>query len=149
VAIRGGPQRDSSLIARILRRGEVVVCASPEYLAGHGRPSAIADPANHDLVTIAHPVSEQLLGFDTEWLQRQSWLIVDEWGVLRRALIDGLGIGILPQFALLDDFDKGRLERILPELGLPDALQAVYPSRHHLSRKVRVFVDYLADKLAH
>ena len=148
VAIRGGPQSDASLIARTLVRGDLVVCASPGYLNSRGRPARLSDLANHDLVTIPHPVSEQLLGLDAQALQKRSWLVANEWGVLGRAIVDGLGIGLLPELAFRVDFEGGRLERILPEVGVSDALYAVYPSRHHLSRKVRVFVDFLVERLA-
>jgi DNA-binding transcriptional LysR family regulator len=46
------------------------------------------------------------------------------------------------------DFEAGRLERMLPDFAFKDGLYAVYPSRHLLSRKVRVFVDFLVQKLS-
>jgi DNA-binding transcriptional LysR family regulator len=47
-----------------------------------------------------------------------------------------------------DDLRTGRLEHVLPGYGIDrGGLYAVYPSRHHLSPKVRVFVDYLCEKL--
>jgi DNA-binding transcriptional LysR family regulator len=67
---------------------------------------------------------------------------------LRRALVDGLGIGLLPLELWQADFEAGRLERVLPDFAFKDGLYAVYPSRHHLSRKVRVFVDFLVQKLS-
>jgi DNA-binding transcriptional LysR family regulator len=46
------------------------------------------------------------------------------------------------------DLAGGRLVRVLPEYGLTGGIYAVYPSRHHLSPKVRVFVDFMVRRLA-
>jgi DNA-binding transcriptional LysR family regulator len=149
VALRGGPQADASLVARLLQRVELVICASPDYLKARGRPTSVAELAGHDVIMMQHPACAQLLGSDgPSPLQAGWWLVANEWGVLRRALVEGLGIGLLPQQLWQADIESGRLERILPDVGLMDGLYAVYPSRHHLSRKVRVFVDYLSEKIS-
>lgn len=148
VAIRGGPQSDASLIARQLRCVHLVMCASPDYLNRRGRPLDIAELESHDTVMMPLPAEHQLLASQSRRPPSITpWLVANEWGLLRRALIDGLGIGLLPLELWQADFDERRLERVLPDLGFTDGLYAVYPSRQHLSHKVRVFVDFLAEKL--
>lgn len=149
VAIRGGPQTDASLVARQLRPLHLVLCASSGYLNRRGRPVSLAELENHDTAMMPLPAAYQLAGSQsTTPPSITPWLVANEWGFLRRALVDGLGIGFLPVELWQADFDAGRLERVLPEIGFTDGLYAVYPSRHHLSRKVRVFVDFLVERLA-
>lgn len=75
-------------------------------------------------------------------------LVANEWGVLQRALVDGLGIGPLVKQLARADLERGRLEQVLPEYTLDGGgLYAIYPSRHHLSGKVRAFVDFMVEKI--
>jgi DNA-binding transcriptional LysR family regulator len=78
----------------------------------------------------------------------EPWLVANEWGVLLRALIDGLGIGPMIDIGAGDPIGRGELSRVLPEYRVrAGGLYAVYPSRHHLSLKVRVFVDFVSERL--
>ncbi len=59
---------------------------------------------------------------------------------LRRAALEGVGIGLLPGFLVRDDLDDGRLVRLLPKYRpIELSMNAIYPHRHHLSAKVRTF----------
>ena len=61
-----------------------------------------------------------------------------------------LGVVIEPDFIVSPEVRSGALVRILPEYALPlSPIAAVYPSRRHLSAKVRTFVDFLAERFAH
>jgi len=82
-------------------------------------------------------------------LELDAWLVSNEFGVLRRAALDGLGIALLLEPLTREDFREKRLVPVLPAYRLDGGgLFAVYPSAHHLSPKVRVFIDFLAEKLA-
>ena len=62
---------------------------------------------------------------------------------------EGAGIGLLPGFLVSDDLDAGRLVRLLPEYRPVElSMNAVYPHRHHLSAKVRTFIDMLVHHSA-
>ena len=72
-------------------------------------------------------------------------LISNSGETLRRAALQGVGILLAPGFLIADDLDQGRLIRLLPEYRPVEfAMNAVYPHRHHLSAKVRSFIDLLA-----
>lgn len=74
--------------------------------------------------------------------------MADEWGLLRRVTLDGLGIAMSIIHLVQRHFDAGILEGVLPEYGLRRGLfYALVPSRDHRSPKVRVFLDSVADKL--
>ena len=72
-------------------------------------------------------------------------LITNSGETLRRAALEGVGIVLAPGFLLHDDLESGRLVRLLPEYRPVEfSMNAVYPHRHHLSAKVRTFIDRLA-----
>jgi len=67
----------------------------------------------------------------------------------RSAALAGLGVIWQPTFLIGDDLRAGRLVEVLPNHHVaPTDVLAVYPSRRHLSAKVRVMIDFLADALA-
>jgi DNA-binding transcriptional LysR family regulator len=69
--------------------------------------------------------------------------------MLLLAAREGTGIAFLPDHLASDDVAAGRLVRLLPdELDYSTMLYAVYPSRRHLSAKVRTFIDFLAASFA-
>ena len=71
-------------------------------------------------------------------------LISNSGETLRAAALQGLGIFLTPGFLIAGDLEAGRLVRILPEYRAVEfAMNAVYPHRHHLSAKVRSFIDLL------
>jgi DNA-binding transcriptional LysR family regulator len=152
VALRGGELRDEGFVSRKLASSEVGLCASPDYLARRGRPVALEELARHDGVLMPFQPGDatwRLKGPDgMVAVPLPPWLVVNEWGVLRRAMLDGLGIGPMVLSSVAADLAQGRLARVLPEYGLTGGIYAVYPSRHHLSPKVRVFVDFMVRRLA-
>ena len=67
--------------------------------------------------------------------------------VMATAVRKGLGIDLMPTFFCCDDLKSGLLEMALQDFeDDPISVYAVYPHRRHLSTKVRVFVDFLADR---
>ena len=64
------------------------------------------------------------------------------------ALVDGLGIGVLPDFIIREHLAAGRLERVLPEWSMPvSALHWVTPPGGPKPARVEVLAEYLAKKL--
>ena len=64
-------------------------------------------------------------------------------------LEDSLGLTLIPAFYVAADLRAGRLQEVLADHEIKrSAMYAVYPSREHLSHKVRVFVDLLASMAA-
>jgi DNA-binding transcriptional LysR family regulator len=151
VALRGGSLPDSSLVSRKLSASELLLVASPDYLDRRGRPESLAELLEHDAVSMPFPRQGFMIDGPNgpEPFRLDPWLIANEWGFLRRALLDGMGIGPSIIQSVHEDLTAGRLERVLPQYGLRrGGLYAVYPSRHHLSPKVRVFVDFVAERVA-
>ena len=71
-------------------------------------------------------------------------LVSNSGDTLRRAALEGIGVFLAPGFLVRDDLENGRLVRLLPEYRPVElSMNAVYPHRHHLSAKVRTFIDML------
>ena len=152
VALRGGKLQGAGFVSRKLAGSDVQLCASPAYLERRGRPRALADLAEHDGVVmhLREGASWRLQGPGgaIETLPLRPWLVANEWGVLRQAMLDGLGIGPMVVPLVREQLADGSLEIVLPEYAQPGGgLYAIYPSRNHLSPKVRVFVDFVAERL--
>jgi DNA-binding transcriptional LysR family regulator len=147
VAIRAGTLKDSSLIARRISTRKLLTCASPEYLLRNGTPSSIHSLTNHNC----------LLGTLDSWRFRengrnQDLRVSGNWRSnngrsLLRAARAGLGLVQLPSFYLDQDIVDGALLPVLEDYNPTDTgVWAVYPHNRHLSAKVRLFVNFLADR---
>src|SRR5436190_18853818 len=65
--------------------------------------------------------------------------------MLAALAVAGVGITLEPDFIVAPDVRAGRLVRLLPDYAPPSiSINAAYPSRRHLSAKVRTFIDFLA-----
>ncbi|MGM0559591.1 MAG: LysR family transcriptional regulator [Pseudomonadota bacterium] len=151
MAIRIGVLSDSSLIARRLAPNRRVLCAAPSYLEEQGAPQSPEALAAHSCLLYSYQASGdswRLIGPDGERRIRVSGrLRLNNGEAIRAAAVAGLGIAYLPTFIAGTDLQAGRLVPILPDWmddGL-GAVHAVYPAGRHLSPKVRVFIDFLAE----
>jgi DNA-binding transcriptional LysR family regulator len=143
----------SSLIARRLAEIDQVICASPAYLERRGMPRSLAELHDHDCLayTLAdNPGSWHLRGPDGEIsITIPSKLSANNSIMLRDMMLNGMGIGALPSFIAKQFLESGELVPVLPDHTFPQRhVYAVYPTGRHLQRKVRAFLDFLADNLA-
>jgi len=150
IAIRLIPPPDSSLIVRSLATWRHVLCCSPAYLEKHGPLRQLTELSDYNCVRhVLYPFEDEWRFVDrkgTPASVRVSGNLISNSGeTLRRAALQGVGILLAPGFLIADDLDQGRLIRLLPEYRPVEfAMNAVYPHRHHLSAKVRSFIDLLA-----
>jgi DNA-binding transcriptional LysR family regulator len=152
LAVRVGSLPQSDLIARKIGAVYSFVCAAPGYLARFGTPATPADLPAHACLgyTLTGTGAEwRLEGPNgTEAVPISGPIRADNGDMLRLAAVHGAGIILQPQFIVGDDLAAGRLVRVLPEWQSSEfGVYAVYPSRKHLSAKVRTFVDLLAARL--
>jgi DNA-binding transcriptional LysR family regulator len=152
VAIRIGPLSDSSLLVR--RVGEVrrVLVASPGYLARRGTPAKPADLASHDTIfgTGSSGSLEWRFGPRGRPVVRLSpRLLVNEVEAQLAAARGGQGIARVLSYQVFDDFEAGRLVRLLRSFEpSPLPVQLVHVSRAHVQPKVRAFLDLAAEQLS-
>ncbi len=149
LSIRLTPPPDSSLVIRSLATWRHILCCSPAYLEKRGRPRQLSDLANHNCLRhVLYPYEDEWHFVDRKGapvLVRVSGnLITNSGEMLRTATLEGAGICLAAGFLVADDVKSGRLVRLLPEYRPVEfAMNAVYPHRHHLSAKVRSFIDLL------
>ncbi|NRA61020.1 MAG: LysR family transcriptional regulator [Psychrobium sp.] len=149
LAIRLGKLGDSSMMAKKLGKRTNFVCASPAYLKIHGIAHSLSELNKHSC----------LLGTLDYWHFRESGRDknVRVTGKLRYnsgfglvdAALKGLGIVQLPDYYVQQHLQSGELVSILDNYREPEeGIWAVYPHNRHLSPKIRLLVDFLAEKLA-
>lgn len=151
MALRIGHLSDSSLVARRLAPARVAVCASPAYLEKWGVPRTPDELKRHNCLGYAYseyPETWRFTGRDGEHaIQISGNMRANNGEVLRAAALDGLGVVMQPTFIIGDDIKAGLLQAVLPNFApMEFSIYAVYPSRRHLSTKVRMFVDFLTGR---
>jgi DNA-binding transcriptional LysR family regulator len=150
LAIRLTPPPDSSLIVRSLATWRHVLCCSPGYLERQGRPAQLSELTAHNCLRhLLYPYEDGWRFVDRKGVpasvQVSGNLVSNSGETLRMAGLQGVGILLAPGFLIADDLESGRLIRLLPEYRPVEfAMNVVYPHRHHLSAKVRSFIDLLA-----
>ncbi len=145
---------DSNITIRRLAETRRLLAASPSYLARHGTPRTLEELMQHKLLIYTHahtPNDLRLRKGDEERVVTVTSLLDSNDGqVLRAAALDGLGILVQPSYILHDDIVAGRLVPVLEDWDLPRLnINLAYPSRKHLSAKVRTFIDFMAEHFAH
>jgi DNA-binding transcriptional LysR family regulator len=154
LAIRLTPQADSSLIIRSLATWQHVLCCSPAYLEKHGPPQQLSDLTDHNCVRHAlYPFGDDWHFLDPKGapvsVRVSGNLITNSGETLRLAALQGISIALAAGFLIGDDLQTGRLVRLLPDYRpAENTVNAVYPHRHHLSAKVRSFIDLLVRRSA-
>jgi len=137
----------SSLVARRLAYSDLILCASPAYLAGKPAPTSPAELSTHQLLASSSWLDNRLYreGDEVEVVQwPQPALSCNTQDVLRASAVAGMGIAILPSYVASESLRLGELVRVLPEwrAGRLD-LCLVFPSRRFLSAKVRGAADFI------
>lgn len=149
--VRAGAPADSGLVARRLGEMPVINCASPRYLQEHGRPRTLADLDRHYLVHYTPTLGQKPDGWEyqdgDEWRERpmRGLIAVNSAEAYVAACLAGLGMIQTPRNSLESDLESGRLVEVLPRhRARPMPVTILYPHRRHLSRRVQVFMDWLA-----
>ncbi len=154
-AVWSGELEDSTLIARRVGLLYFGTCASPAYLAAHGQPRHPDDLASHRCINHFSPRTGKI--FDWVFAKNgariqtslRGHVALDDENSYLAAAEAGLGVAQIPAFVLKEALERGTLELVLgdwfPE---PAPLHVVYPQNRHLSSKIRVFVDWVAELFA-
>jgi len=155
LAIRIGRVGSEGLVARRLGQVKLMLAAAPSYLRANRAPRAPADLTAHRALTYAYAAAPhvwRLIGPDGAWqdVRVAGPLFANSDELLIASAAAGLGLVMAPQFMLEPELSAGHLVRVLPDYEGPVLdMWAVYPSRRHLSAKVRLFVDHLVESFSH
>ncbi|MGV3726711.1 LysR family transcriptional regulator [Hydrogenophaga sp.] len=150
VAIRNREyEPDSNITIRRLAGTRRILVAAPAYLSKHGVPREIEDLHRHKLLIYTHANNPNELRFtrgdEQKTINVKGLLESNDGQILRAAALDGMGILVQPSYIVYDDVVAGRLVPMLDDWDLPRlTVNLAYPSRKHLSAKVRTFIDFMA-----
>ncbi|MEW9583611.1 LysR family transcriptional regulator [Paraburkholderia sp. DGU8] len=150
--VRVGALQDSSLVARRIGLFEGVTCAAPDYIERAGVPASLEDLENHKAVNYFSSRTGRTIdwaflvdGKEVE-VKMKSIVSVNDADAYVTCGLEGFGLIQPARFMVLPHLRAGQLVEVLPELKpLPMPISAVYPHSRHLSPKVRVFVDWIAE----
>lgn len=151
VAIRISQSLTSQVVARKIMPIEMILCASPDYLARKGTPKTPEEIAEHETLSYSYLSTGDNWHFvdknQTEVTVRiQSTVHASNGDLLTALGLSGNGIIIQPVFIVAKHIAEGKLVPLLPEWHMGEFyLYAVYLSRKHLSAKIRAFIDHLAE----
>jgi DNA-binding transcriptional LysR family regulator len=154
--VRAGEITDQSLIARRIGEFGFVFCAAPSYLAQHGMPKHPAElEGNHFMVgyfssSTGRPFPLLVSRGDEQLeIEGRTIIAVNDGNAYLAAGLAGLGVMALPHFMVQQHLDAGALVPVLSEWSIaPVPLYIVYPPNRHLSTKLRIFVDWVAELFA-
>ena len=157
VCVRFGAPPDSRLVARRLAPNRRLLCAAPSYLARHGTPRTPEDLARHRCITIRQ--GDEAYGVwrlsgrgrhaPATSVKVRGGLSTNDGGIAVSWALDGHGILMRAEWDIERHLKSGRLVQVLSQFNTPDAdIHAVYPQAHQASRRVRVFVEFLAAAFA-
>jgi DNA-binding transcriptional LysR family regulator len=145
------PPQSAGLIVHEIATINLLLCATPQYLAQQGYPEHPSDLKHHSCLHYGHLVTGnqwKLSGPDGEHLlQIRGVLCCNNGEVLREAVLRSLGIGLLPMFIVGDDLHQGSLQRVLPTYQPPRlSLCILYPANRHLSIKIQLLTGFLRNR---
>jgi DNA-binding transcriptional LysR family regulator len=153
ISLRMGALNDSALVTRKIVDLTRIVCASPSYLARHGRPVRPADLVRHSCLTLSRNPGS------ASWQFRVNGKLVqvdvkgpvsaDSADMLLGLAIEGAGILRLSEHVVAEAIRRGQLEPLLQDAQDPSRypLWALSPPGRHQAPRVKVFLDFLIERL--
>lgn len=154
LALRNSVVSDSSFKGRKLADDTRILCASPAYVDRHGMPEHPEDLTRHQLISFKDQSPKKLIEekrvagqFDPRLAGCR--LTLDDGHSQKIATLAGAGISVNSLWSVHREIADGALLRILPGFAVEDqsVLWLVYPKSNVLTAKVRVFIDFLLDKI--
>ncbi|AUG05279.1 LysR family transcriptional regulator [Pseudomonas sp. S09G 359] len=150
--LRAGTLGDSALIGRRVANLRQVTCASPAYLHKYGEPKSLAELSQHRAVNYVSRTTAKLFPFEfmvngeLQEVSIEGALSVFGAEIYSASAVAGLGIIQCPHYRMAELIEQGVMREILPETPPPlMPVSVLYPQNRHMSPRVRVFVDWLAE----
>jgi len=154
-AVRGGELFDDSLIARRIGVINFVTAAAPGYLKAHGTPRHPRDLERHHCVAYFSAKTGKTYDWDFRRgeeridIPMRGRIALNDSNAYVRAGQAGLGMIQMADYLMMQHVAEGSIVRVLGDWSSePLPVHVVYPQNRHLSAKVRVFVEWVADLFA-
>lgn len=153
LALRIGQLPDSSLIARRIGQTEAWVVAAATYLARHARPTQPEALRDHICIRDSNAQTPGRATFTVAdkavSVPLPGQITVNSAQAVRRLVLDGEGVALIPSFVVAGDVAAGRLERLLPGFPRPQLdIQAVYLPQPFIPPRLSSYLDHLRGTLS-
>lgn len=149
LAIRIGGPEESGLIRQVLAPHRLITCASPAYLERRGVPHSLDDLARHERIIFTHRNCGVAWRYTSGEVEALGALRLSHTEAVRDAALAGGGLAQLGAFLVGEDIRRGRLIPVLGDHVRDEPpITAVYPTRRHVSPKVRKFVSLIRETWA-
>ena len=153
VAIRIATLESSTLVSKRLATTRMVLCASPAYLAQHGTPVHPAELAQHAVISYSYWSTKDEWHFDGPngpvSVKTRPCIHTNSGDTCRAAALAHQGVILQPSFLVGKDLSAGTLVELMPAYrSMALGIYAVYPTRKHVSAKVRALIDFLTIHFA-
>lgn len=148
----GAYQANSTMISRVVSRGQIWCCAAPSYLSRRGKPSVPQELSDHDCIIRQGATDDYARGAiwtferddDVQRVEVHGQLSLNSIMMAHVAALVDAGVAAIPSFICAGDVQNGRLVRLLPDWIVDHKdIRIVYPSNRHLPPRIRLFVDAL------
>ncbi|TBR40507.1 MULTISPECIES: LysR family transcriptional regulator [Dyella] len=153
VAVRSGAMADSRLVSRRLALNYRVLCASPGYLRRRGTPAS-TDELEHHACLMLHRPGRGILPWMLQTaegpkpMRLDAIITTDSGDLMRELAVAGHGIAFKSIWDIATDVEAGRLVPLLTQSAIQEAhIYAIYPSRDFLPARIRLFVDFLLERM--
>lgn len=153
VAVRAGPLKSSSLVARRLGDTAMTIVAAPSYVDRRGLPRTIEELERHDRLGLGYTRSMDgwplISAGATIFAPVAARVQANDGEALRQLVLAGNGIARLANFTIRDDLKAGRLVPVLDEYnpGDREEFHAIHIGQGGpLPSRVRALLDFLAKQ---
>ncbi len=150
MAVRIAQLQTSTLVSRKLASTRLVLCASPEYLRRHGTPRHPSELSHHAVITYTLLSSGEHWSFEGPegplTVKVSPRMRTNSGDTCCAAALQHQGLVLQPTFMVGTHLQSGALVEVLPSYrSLELGIHAVFPSRKHLTPKVRALIDFLVE----
>lgn len=153
VAVRAGPLKSSSLVARKLGDSAMIIVATPTYLTRFGEPKTIEDLDHHHRIGFGYVRSidgwPMKQNGETVVIPTAGRMTASDGEALRHLALGGAGLARLAHFTVRDDIAAGRLVPVLEAFnpGDRETFHAIHTGQGGpLPSRVRALLDFLAER---
>ncbi len=150
LVVRVGPLDDSTLVAKRLSTARLCLYASPLLKV---TLNDVDQLAGVPILLMSNQLSNSQItltnGQQTKQVDVSPRMVVDDFSVVKQAIIDGVGVGLLPNYMAQRELQDGQLVSVLEQWhSEPIAINAVYPKHKTRLPRVRAFLDFLEQRMA-
>ncbi|WP_192886552.1 LysR family transcriptional regulator [Agrobacterium sp. LAD9] len=148
--LRIGERHTPDLVRKKLATIKQVLCASPQYISRNGMPQHPNDLVRHFTAAAGRAATDRSWQFTngnkTFSVDIKPRICASSGEICRAAAIRHQTIILEPEFLVDRDLREGSLINILPDYPAPElSVYVVYPSRKHVSPKVRAFIAFMSN----